>query len=57
LPQQFFFLIINPFLSAAKKAEQNKAKTQAFMGLKTHFARVAINTKGIHKCVFISLLE
>jgi phosphomannomutase len=30
-------------LSAAKKAEQNKAKTLASMGLKTHFARVAIN--------------
>jgi hypothetical protein len=35
----FFF---NPFLSAAKKVEQNKAKTLASMGLKTHFARVAI---------------
>jgi predicted transcriptional regulator len=30
------------FLSAAKKVEQNKAKTLASMGLKTHFARVAI---------------
>jgi hypothetical protein len=35
--------LINLFLSAAKKVEQNKAKTLASMGLKTHFARVAIN--------------
>jgi hypothetical protein len=36
-------LFFNLFLSAAKKVEQNKAKTLASMGLKTHFARVAIN--------------
>jgi hypothetical protein len=35
-------ILLNPFLSAAKKAEQNKAKTQASMGLKTHFAQVTI---------------
>jgi hypothetical protein len=50
---------LNLFLSAAKKVEQNKAKTLASMGLKTHFARVAIKTHfaGVAIKSFLSFIQ